>query len=633
MKQKLKLRRSRPALHFVGFILAVAAGAVSAAGPEPAEASDTAKTPLPLKVVGTRILNSKDEPVLLRGVNAACLEWTSDGEGHIVRSVKTAIRDWGVNVIRLPLAQDRWFGKAPEQKDEGVTYRALVREVVDACATQSCYIILDLHWSDCGEWGTNIAQHSMPDQNSVTFWKDCAAAYKNHPAVICDLYNEPHDVTWEVWQKGGTITDKPNTRRGGPPRTFDAVGMQKMLDTVRGTGAKNLVIVGGLDWAYDFSGILAGRQLSDPGGNGVLYANHAYNNKGHSVETWIARMAEAAAKLPVIVAEYGGSGGPQRRTGRFGVPGSASSPTGDDWLLHVMQALQDHHWPWIAWDFHPAAGPTLISGWDYTPTPDFGVFVKQALAGTLPRYTPPVGADIPTPARQSSPALSARPSSATPSVGNDITGRWKAEFDTQVGHLKYTYEFKTDGDRLAGRTIREREGETTETDLKEGRVGGDVVSFVEMLKFQDREIRIEYQGKVVGDEIRFTRKVGDFATTELVARREKAVAPPAAGKWQAEFDTQIGKQSYLYEFKVDGDKLTGRAIGDIAGTQSETEIGQGKVNGADISFVETVKFQGQEISINYKGTIMGDEIKFTRTLAGSITEEMTAKRVKEANAK
>jgi len=388
----------------VVLVLAVTAVTGSPASALAAVASDASRMPLPLKAVGNKILNRQDKPVTLRGVNTASLEWTSDGQGHIVQSVNTAIKDWGVNVIRLPLAQDRWFGKAPEQKDEGVAYRALVKEIVDACATQSCYVVLDLHWSDCGEWGTNIAQHSMPDQNSVTFWKDCAAAYKNHPAVIYDLYNEPHDVTWDVWLNGGTITDKPNTRRGGPPRTYEAVGMQKLLDTVRATGAKNLVIAGGLDWAYDFSGILAGQQLSDPEGNGVLYANHAYNNKGHSVETWIKRMEQAAAKLPVIVAEYGGSGGPNRRASRFGAAGKAPSPTGDDWLLHVMQALQDHNWSWIAWDFHPAAGPTLISGWDYTPTPDFGVFAKQALAGTLPRYTPPVAADTPTPANQSLPA-------------------------------------------------------------------------------------------------------------------------------------------------------------------------------------------------------------------------------------
>ena len=192
--------------------------------------------PLPLKVVGTRILNSKNQPVLLRGVNAASLEWTSDGRGAHSQNVNVAIQDWHVNIIRLPLSQDRWFGKAPEQTDGGKAYRALVQAGVDTCASQSCYIILDLHWSDCNEWGTNIGQHSMPDLNSLAFWKDFAPVYANQPAVLYDLYNEPHDVSWDVWLKGGTITDRPNSRRAGPPRTYQAVGMQTLLDAVRGHG-------------------------------------------------------------------------------------------------------------------------------------------------------------------------------------------------------------------------------------------------------------------------------------------------------------------------------------------------------------------------------------------------------------
>lgn len=343
--------------------------------------------PLSLKIVGNQILNSKGEPVLLRGVNCASMEWTNNGEGHILQSVKVAIDDWHVNHVRLPLAQDRWFGKAPRQEDEGKAYRALVKEVVDLCASKGCYIILDLHWSDMGEWGQNIGQHLMPDENSLAFWKDLAPVYANHPAVIYDLYNEPHDVSWDVWLNGGMVTEQPRGRRGGgAPKTYQAIGMQKLLDAVRATSAKNVVIAGGLNWAYDFDGILAGRQLKDPDGNGVIYANHAYNNKGHPVAVWIERMEKATAKLPVIVSEFGGSGGPNRRMGRSG--GGAVSTPGDDWLLHVMQALQDHQWHWTAWDLHPSAGPTLITSWDYTPTPDFGIFVKQMLAGTLPRYTP-----------------------------------------------------------------------------------------------------------------------------------------------------------------------------------------------------------------------------------------------------
>jgi len=330
----------------------------------------SSNAPSPLKVVGTNIINVQGEHVLLRGVNAASMEWTSDGQGHILKTIDTAINDWHVNIIRLPLSQDRWFGKGPEQTDGGKSYRALVQHAVDICATQKCYIILDLHWSDCDHWGANIGQHSMPDSNSVAFWKDLAPLYANHPAVLFDLYNEPHDVSWDVWLNGGDITDTPNGRHPGTPQKFHAVGMQQMLDTVRATGAKNVVIAGGLDWAYDFSGILAGRLLSDPKGNGVIYANHCYDNKHDSVDTWVRNMEEASAKLPVMVTEFGGTAGPSHE-----VPS-------DNWLLHVMKALDEHHWSWTAWDLHTNARPNLISDWEYTPTPDFGVYVKKALTGS-----------------------------------------------------------------------------------------------------------------------------------------------------------------------------------------------------------------------------------------------------------
>ena len=334
------------------------------------------KPPPQLHVSGTNILNTKGEPVRLCGVNAASMEWTSDGEGHILKTVNTAIRDWQVNLVRLPLAQDRWFGKAPEQIDGGKAYRELIPQVVDVCATQRCYILLDLHWSDCNEWGVNIGQHSMPDSNSIVFWKAIAPDYANHPAVLFDLYNEPHDISWDTWLKGGRITDRPNGRQSGPARTFEAIGMQTLLDTIRSTGAKNVIVAGGLDWAYDMSGFLDGHELRDSTGYGVIYANHCYDNKGQSVYAWVRNMEKASARVPVIVSEFGGDSAPSRVV------------RADNWLLHVLQAIEEHHWSYAAWDLHPAASPCLISDWNYTPSSHFGVFVKQMLAGKLPGYTP-----------------------------------------------------------------------------------------------------------------------------------------------------------------------------------------------------------------------------------------------------
>jgi endoglucanase len=362
-----------PAVKIFHVCTSIFAAIVLTAGCASLQASNP-NAPLPLKVVGTKILNSQGEPVLLRGVNAASMEFSSDGQGHILNTINVAIQDWHVNIIRLPLSQDRWFGKAPEQRDGGTSYRELVRQIVETCETNKCYIILDLHWSDCNEWGANIGQHSMPDSNSVVFWNSFARVYANNPSVLFDLYNEPHDVSWDVWLHGGWIKDTPILRRHttSPPKHYQAVGMQELLDTVRATGAKNVVVVGGLDWAYDFSGILKGRQLSDPHGNGIVYANHCYDNKGDSVDTWITKMDKASANLPVIVSEFGGNAGPSR-----------VDPS-DNWLLHVMQVLSNRQWSWIAWDLHTSARPNLITDWDYTPSPQFGVYVKQALAAPPP---------------------------------------------------------------------------------------------------------------------------------------------------------------------------------------------------------------------------------------------------------
>jgi len=107
----------------------------------------------------------------------------------------------------------------------------------------------------------------------------------------------------------------------------------------------------------------------------------------------------------------------------------------------------------------------------------------------------------------------------TAAYSADISGRWRAEVETPNGVQKYLYTFQTDGEKLTGRA--EVEGaRARQSDLTMGRISGDALSFVEMVSFQGGELRIEYLGKLEGDAIRFSRKVGDFGEQEFVARRE-----------------------------------------------------------------------------------------------------------------
>ncbi len=110
---------------------------------------------------------------------------------------------------------------------------------------------------------------------------------------------------------------------------------------------------------------------------------------------------------------------------------------------------------------------------------------------------------------------------ALPAFAADVTGKWKAEFESPVGVQKYTYDLKVVGETLTGTASFERMGETGKVELKEGKVKGDEITFVEMLNMQGNELRIEYKGKLVGDEIKMIRTVGDFGTEEFVAKRVK----------------------------------------------------------------------------------------------------------------
>lgn len=325
---------------------------------------------LPMLSIKRNNVLAAGRPFRLKGVNTACLEWSSDGEGHLLKTLEVAAKDWKVNIVRLPLSQDRWFGKAPEQKDGGHSYRQLVRDAVEHNRKNHVYTMLDLHWNNCGTWGQYIGQHKMPDMLTLEFWKDCVKFYKNDTAVLFDLYNEPHDVSWDVWLNGGKVEEKEGVGvRQGPfiPVTYKTPGMQKLLDAIRAAGAKNLVVAGGLDWSYDLSGFVNGYALKDPKGNGVLYACHDYPFKGDTIEAFLMKLDAAIPKIPIIIAEFGNEGQGE----------AARSP--DPWVVRTMAEIDKRGLHYTAWDMHPGAGPCLITGWDYKPTPSFGAVVKKAL--------------------------------------------------------------------------------------------------------------------------------------------------------------------------------------------------------------------------------------------------------------
>jgi len=107
----------------------------------------------------------------------------------------------------------------------------------------------------------------------------------------------------------------------------------------------------------------------------------------------------------------------------------------------------------------------------------------------------------------------------------------------------------------------------------------------------------------------------------------------AAGAWDVILNTPGGARNFRAVFKVDGDKLTGElkregaAAADPAGLPVE-----GKINGNDIEFSYTVKYQDNDLTITMSGKIDGDSMSGTASFGGFAEDEWKAKRASAAGA-
>jgi hypothetical protein len=94
----------------------------------------------------------------------------------------------------------------------------------------------------------------------------------------------------------------------------------------------------------------------------------------------------------------------------------------------------------------------------------------------------------------------------------------------------------------------------------------------------------------------------------LVLLSASAFAADVDGKWTGNLSTPNGDMAVSFTLKADSTKLTGSTTGPDG---SDTKIADGKIEGNNLSFSVTFDFGGMPLTINYKGVLSGDQIKFT----------------------
>ena len=222
----------------------------------------------------------------------------------------TTAASWGIDVIRLPLNENCWLGTngAPNNGQKASDYQAQVLERVTAAHNAGMVVILDLHWS--APSGTVSAgkqppqgQFPMADDQSAQFWSQVAAAYKDDPSVMFDLFNEPYSInSWACWRDGGCTAS--NAANGATPSAMVTVtGMAALVTAVRNAGATQPILLAGLNYANDLSGWLANKP-NDPQSQ-LVASWHNYKGQGCDTNCWNSTIVSVAAQVPVVMTEFG----------------------------------------------------------------------------------------------------------------------------------------------------------------------------------------------------------------------------------------------------------------------------------------------------------------------------------------
>jgi hypothetical protein len=311
----------------------------------------------------------------LLGVNRSggefmCVQGRGIFDGPVDDAAVAAIAAWKANTVRIPLNEECWLGLSNISTAYGGTnYINAVRDLVTRVEAYGMTPILELHWtygtytgnsSGCADVHASC-QKPMPDaQYTPSFWTSVANTFKADRRVAFDLFNEPYPdratsttaQAWTCWRDGGTC----------PGIGYQVAGMQTLVNTVRATGATNLILAGGIAYSHDLTQWLAYKP-TDPTGN-LAASWHVYNFNSCTTEScWNTQLTPVAAQVPLIAGEIG------ENTCAHGFIDQVMN-----WL--DARGLSYLGWTWNAWDC--SSGPSLIS--DYTGTPTaFGIGLRNRL--------------------------------------------------------------------------------------------------------------------------------------------------------------------------------------------------------------------------------------------------------------
>jgi hypothetical protein len=345
-----------------------------------------ASGPPTVKVQGRQLVDGAGRVVQLRGVNRAVFESrctyddTGFNDGPVDQASVTAMKSWKINAVRVTLNDQCWLGVNDlPAGGNAAGYRSAVLAYIRLLRKNGLYVmpVVEVFGPDAQK-ATQIDY--MPDKSHMpAFWRSLASALKADRGIVFDPvtevamadWNDPHPDPagqWACWLHGCTIDSVYDKA----PR-YAAAGLQSLVATIRSTGAKQPIVLGGIDYNADLTQLLT-HLPSDPA-HQLVASGHIYDFvQGKDVDAFFHDQLEAIAKrMPVIIGELGErncDSGSAAYTRHVLALIDAERRKGNtigvlEWAWNAVQGPDGWHCPTGQFG---EGGPLLIRSYNGTPT-------------------------------------------------------------------------------------------------------------------------------------------------------------------------------------------------------------------------------------------------------------------------
>jgi hypothetical protein len=317
-----------------------------------------------ITVKGSQLVDKSGEDIRLIGINrggfeAPCQLGRSIFEGPDDPASIAAMKSWHINAVRLPLNETCWLGiSGLDPRYSGAPYREAVKSYVQMLGQEGLYVILDLQVA--APAGTLAGELiPMPDEDhSPEFWRSVATEFSGNHGLLFDLFNEPEpEGDWGCWLNGCVVESEDVEQ-------YQAAGMQQLVETIRATGARQPLMLGGTGRAT-YIGRWLENMPYDPD-HALVASFHTYDY-APCLEWCYRELRELSLKVPVVAGEIG------------------ERDCADNYLPGFMRWADARDISYLAWTWNAGGewggchgGPDLIENYEGEPT-SYGIGYREHL--------------------------------------------------------------------------------------------------------------------------------------------------------------------------------------------------------------------------------------------------------------